>query len=373
MGDQALGVAQIVADAHELERVLETERRRFAALDLEGHQRRARAHLPERDRGLGMIGAARIDEARDLGMLGERHRDGRRRVGLPLHPDRERLQSLEQHPGVERRDRGPGLAQQHMDVLLDEVLGGQDDAAETAALAVDMLGRRIDHAVGAELERPLPERGRKHVVDDQRGARRMRDLGDLRDVDHFQRGIGRAFEEEGLGVRPHRIAPLLEVGAFHQRRGDAVARQVVLDHVAAGAEQGLGGHDMVAGAQLPHQGGGDGRHAGCGRARGLRAFERAHARLEHRHRRVREARILVAGLLALEPLFGAGGGLVDVALGEEQRLRGLAELRAQRAGMDEAGFEAVRLGCGRGHQGLLCPTKNPAGETPPGAHASPAF
>jgi hypothetical protein len=39
MGDQALGVAKIVADAHELERVLEAERGGLAALDLERDQR----------------------------------------------------------------------------------------------------------------------------------------------------------------------------------------------------------------------------------------------------------------------------------------------------------------------------------------------
>ena len=38
MGDQALGVAEIVGDAHELERVLEAERAGLAALDLERHQ-----------------------------------------------------------------------------------------------------------------------------------------------------------------------------------------------------------------------------------------------------------------------------------------------------------------------------------------------
>src|SRR5262245_51576621 len=38
MGDQALGVAEVVADADELERVLHAERRGLAALDLEGHE-----------------------------------------------------------------------------------------------------------------------------------------------------------------------------------------------------------------------------------------------------------------------------------------------------------------------------------------------
>ena len=166
------------------------------------------AHLALRDLGLRMVGPARIDQARDLGMLGERDRDGRRRVGLPLHAHGERLEPLEQHPGIERRERRAGLADELVDVVLDELLGAEDDAAEAAALAVDVLGRRIDHAVGAELERALVERRREHVVDHERRAGRMRDLGDRLDVDHLERRVGRAFEEEGLGVRPHRVAPL---------------------------------------------------------------------------------------------------------------------------------------------------------------------
>src|ERR1700675_756362 len=75
--DQALGVAEIVADADELERVLKTECRLLAALDLEGDQGRAAAHLLLHYRGLRMIGPARIDQARDFGMLGERYRDRR--------------------------------------------------------------------------------------------------------------------------------------------------------------------------------------------------------------------------------------------------------------------------------------------------------
>ena len=40
-------------------------------------------------------------------------------------------------------------------MVLDEFLRAEDDAAEAAALAVDVLGGGIDHAVGAELERAL--------------------------------------------------------------------------------------------------------------------------------------------------------------------------------------------------------------------------
>src|SRR5277367_4412301 len=110
MGDQALGVAEIVTDAYELQRVLKTERGFLAAVDFESDQRRAAAHLLLRNGSLRMIGPARIDQSRNLWMFGKRHRECRRAVGLPPHPHRERLKTLEQHPGIERRHRRAGLA-----------------------------------------------------------------------------------------------------------------------------------------------------------------------------------------------------------------------------------------------------------------------
>ena len=77
-----------------------------------------------------------------------------------------------------------------------------------AALAVDVLGRRIDHAIGAERQRALVERRGEHVVDHQLGAGVVRDLGDRGDVDDFERRIGRRFQEERLGVLAHRLFPL---------------------------------------------------------------------------------------------------------------------------------------------------------------------
>ena len=54
-------------------------------------------------------------------------------------------------------------------------LRAEDDAAEAAALAVDMLGRRIDDAVGAELQRLLQHRRGEDIVDDERRAGSMGD------------------------------------------------------------------------------------------------------------------------------------------------------------------------------------------------------
>ena len=85
---------------------------------------------------------------------------------------------------------------------------------------------------------------------------------------------------------------------------------------------------MIAGLQLPDERNSDRRHAGRGGARGLRAFERRHAPLEHIDGGIGEARILVAGILALEARLRLRGVVVDVALGEKERLGGLAERRA---------------------------------------------
>ena len=124
---------------------------------------------------------------------------------------------------------------------------------------------------------------------------------------------------------PHRGAPGVEIRAVDQGRSDAEARQKILDHIETRAEQRLGGDDVVASLQLAHQRGGDGRHAACGGARRLRAFEERHAALEHRDGRVGEARIDEARIVALEARFGLLHRVVEIALGEEQRLGGLLE------------------------------------------------
>ena len=134
----------------------------------------------------------------------------------------------------------------------------------------------------------------------------MRNFGDRLDVDHLKHRIGRRFQKEGLGVGPHRLAPLIEIGAVDQGRGYTVAGQVLFHHVETRAEQRLRGNNVISGAHLPHQGGGDCRHPGRGRACSLCAFEGGHPLLEHRDRRIGEAGILIPRLLVLEPLLRAG-------------------------------------------------------------------
>src|ERR1700744_6146700 len=85
MGDEALGVAEIVRNPRQLQRVERAERRRLAALDLEADQRRAGAHLLLHQGRLRMIGPARINQPRDFRM--PRQRLGNAGGGFSLGAD----------------------------------------------------------------------------------------------------------------------------------------------------------------------------------------------------------------------------------------------------------------------------------------------
>src|SRR5579883_69979 len=65
--------------------------------------------------------------------------------------------------------------------------------------------------------------------------------------------------------------------------------------------------------------------------------------LEHRHRRIRIARIDEAGIVALEARLGRLHRVVEIALGQEQRFRRFLEIGAQGAAMDELGRLARNL------------------------------
>ena len=235
------------------------------------------------DVGLRMVGRGRD---RSRGRCRRRSaRKSATRAALPVccaHAQRQGLQALQQHPGIERRQRRAGVAEVVVQVLVDPVLVGQDDAAEAAALAVDVLGRRIDDDVGAEFQRLLlaaawRRRCRRRASRRPHGRSRRRRRCRRLPASDWSGSPGRT---PWCSAAPpfaswSRSRPSTSV------RLDAVARQQRLDHVAAGAEQRPRGDDVVAGLDLAQQGGGDGGHAGRGGAGVLGAFQRAHPLLEH--------------------------------------------------------------------------------------------
>ena len=133
--------------------------------------------------------------------------------------------------------RRPGVPHEVLHRPVDELLGAEHRAAERAALAVDVLGRRVDDDVGAELERLGEHRRAEDVVDDDLRAGRVRQLGDGRDVDELLHRVARRLEEDRGRRHGQRLAPLVEVGAVDEDGLDAPARQDLVEDDEARAEQ----------------------------------------------------------------------------------------------------------------------------------------
>ena len=78
-----------------------------------------------------------------LRVLGQEPRDRHRVLAVPLHAQRQCLQPLQEHEGIERAHRGADIAQE-LNAQLDdvgdvgaEVLGGEDVAVDQAVVAAD--------------------------------------------------------------------------------------------------------------------------------------------------------------------------------------------------------------------------------------------
>ena len=326
VGDEALGVAQVVGDVDEPERVDEAEGRVAPARHVEGDDAAAGAHLDAGQLVLGVAGQSRIKHVGQAAAPAEVCGDVEGVGGVALDAHGQGLQALDQEPGVEGAHRRAGMTQDGGQGVFHVIqVVGEDGAAQRAALAVDVLGGRIDDDVGAHLQRPLQHRRGEHVVDDEAGAGPMGQLRDPGQVDDLQGRVGRRFQEHAGRLAAERRFPLAEVGAIDELRLDAVAGQQLGDDVVARPEQGARRHHAVAGLQSGEQGG---EHRGHAARRGpaLRGpFEEGQPLLEHGNGGVGVARIDVAFLLALEGALRLLRRVVDVTRRHEEALAGLRE------------------------------------------------
>ena len=172
----------------------------------------------------------------------------------------------------------------------------------------------------------------------------MRDLRHAGEVDHLEQRVGGRLEKAQPRLGAHGGAPLVEIGAVHQRDRDAEARTERLDDVKAGAEQRPRRDQMVSGAELAHQRRMHRRHARGGGEPRFRALERGHAILEHPHSRVAVAGIDEALRLAGKAGLGLGRRGVDEPLRQIERLGCLAVMAARGAAMHQTGARPVSVG-----------------------------
>ena len=86
------------------------------------------------------------------------------------------------------------------------------------------------------------------VVHDERDAGLVRGAGDAFDVQNVLAGIGDDFGEEQLGVRLHRVAPVVQVvRVLHEGDGNAELLQRVGEQVVGAPVQARAGNHVVPG------------------------------------------------------------------------------------------------------------------------------
>ena len=106
-----------------------------------------------------------------------------------------------------------------------------DGAAERRAVAAHELGQRMDDDVGAVLDRPQQDRRRHGVVDDQRHAVALGDLGERLDIADIAGRIADAFAEDGARLGVDQLLDRFGAIALGKADRDALARQDVTNSV----------------------------------------------------------------------------------------------------------------------------------------------
>ncbi len=286
-----------------------------------------------------------------------------------LHADVQGLQTAQQQPGGVRV--GGGAADSpHLADARHEVRPAHAAARDQVRMAADVFGQGIEHEVGAQLQRALPQGAEEGVVDgDDRRFGLIQRLGGgdcAGDVDQLVGRIGGGLQIDGgqasaggLGLggrRDHgRVQGVGALGGGDADRLDAVAGQDAVEQIF-GAAIGRGRiEDDVAGPHQGQHGGRDGGHA-AGEDQGLVGLvPDGEAVLEDLQVRIVDARIDQAQRLVRIALAQAIGDFEETlaVLGRfEDEGRGLEQRRLDRA-LRQGRIIAVAHHQGFGREGAV--------------------
>src|SRR5689334_14355552 len=159
-----------------------------------------------------MSGKTRVVNLRELRTFGAPLRDAHRVLVLALHADFQSLQSPLEQPAAERIRRLP--PDHHLAThFIDEWLVTADDSGEKVVMTVEKLGRRMNHCVGAVLDRAEVDRTRERRIDYERDSLRMSQALQRVELEHAARGVYRGFEEDHTRILFQSLTP----GAWLER------------------------------------------------------------------------------------------------------------------------------------------------------------
>ena len=175
------------------------------------HAAEAAVHLPRRHR---MAAARRAGRDRAPPRCADAARSARRCAAptpMRAHAQVQRAHAAQQQPRLERAERAADLCTHGLHALPEGVvLTRHQHAGDEIGVAVQVLGGRVHHEVGAELERPRQHRRRDGGVDRHARAGRVRECRGGRDVGDRPQRVGRRFDPHQLrlpGLQRRRAPP----------------------------------------------------------------------------------------------------------------------------------------------------------------------
>ncbi len=170
---------------------------------LEDHRKQAggagKIALPDRVTGMVCKAGCRTRDTsgRAASQCARASPDARPRAGAA--PSCAGRAAPERHPPARRTWRSvEGFAQRRQPGRI-----GRDEAEQQIGMAGEIFGAGLDREIDAALMRREEQRRRPGVVHDDADAARVRDLGDGRNVLHFEALRARRLDQHGAGVRPH--------------------------------------------------------------------------------------------------------------------------------------------------------------------------
>ena len=217
-------------------------------------------------------------------------------------------------------------------------------------MATDKLGERVQHDIGAMLDRAAEVRRREGIVDDERELVFMRNGRHLLDVEHVAARVRDGLAVKALRLRRDRATEVFGVIGLHKSDANAHAPEGDVELRVGAAVERRRGYDVVAGLadigdgeELRRLPGGDGQRSHA-------AFQRSDAFFQHGCRRVHDARVDVAEFLEGKQLGGVFGVVEDeggrLVNGNGPRLGGRVDgiARMKGAGVEAQGAFRVSHG-----------------------------
>jgi hypothetical protein len=140
----------------------------------------------------------------------------------------ERLEAALEKPAGEGVGRLPphGHLVSH---FLDVRVGAEHDAAQHVVVPVEVLRRRVDHHVGAVLDRPEVDRARERRVHDERDSQLVGQEGHRPQVDDAARRVNGRLEEDRPRLLPQSPAPRARLERVDERDTNPEGRELLAE------------------------------------------------------------------------------------------------------------------------------------------------